>query len=107
MKNGPTWFSCKVIGIIACWVLVPVPGHAQSVSSLRCPSGYGLWGKLCLNNSSGDVVYASTPEPTARSISEHGCRTGYWRLGSLCQSPSTGDVELADDSEAQHAQAKP
>src|SRR5262245_44261917 len=83
------------IGIIIGCSPIAVMSQAQGTQS-RCPVGYWLMESLCLNNSTGDVVYAAPSGPSS-IVAVPGCRPGYWRLDSLCQSPSTGDIELVDE----------
>jgi hypothetical protein len=95
------------IGVM-CSLSTVATAQSQSSTDLRCPAGYWLMQSLCLNNSTGDVVY---PEPAAASrvLLERGCAPGYWRLDSLCLNSATGDVELVDEERwpaDQHAEAR-
>ena len=108
MNQSPTRVTCKIIGIVTTCFVIAMPAISQGASGLQCPAGYWLYGSLCLNNTSGDVVYASAPK-ASRVVSEVGCAPGYWRYGPLCLSPETGDVELADEqlhTQGQRVQAK-
>lgn len=96
MNPSTPRLTSKILGIVASCFVVAVPALPQVASGLQCPAGYWLYGSMCLNNTSGDVVYASAPK-AARMASERGCAPGYWRYGQLCLSSETGDVELADD----------
>ena len=96
MHPNPARLKSTAIGIVMCCFAIAAPARSQDASSLQCPSGYWLYGSLCLNNGSGDVVYAST-QKAARAESEAGCTPGYWRYGELCMSSATGDVEMADE----------
>lgn len=107
MNPSTPRLTSKFLGIVASCFVVAVPALPQDASGLQCPAGYWLYGSMCLNNTSGDVVYASAPK-ASRMASERGCAPGYWRYGQLCLSSETGDVELADDQlhpKGRHAQA--
>jgi hypothetical protein len=108
MNQSPTRVTCQIIGIIATCFVVAMPAISQGASGLKCPAGYWLHGSLCLNNTSGDVAYASAPKASQLG-SEVGCAPGYWRYGALCLIPETGDVKLADAQlhpQGQRTQAK-
>jgi hypothetical protein len=96
MKQTPAYLASKVIAIVACCFAVAAPASPQDAARLQCPAGYWLYGSLCLNDGTGDVVYASAPEAVGVEPGI-GCRSGYWRYGKLCMNSVTGDVEMADE----------
>jgi hypothetical protein len=107
MHKGHKWLAFATISVICS---LPIAAAAQSPerTDLRCPVGYWLMQSLCLNSSTGDVVYAE-PAAASRVLLEPGCAPGYWRLDSQCHSPATGDVELVDEERwpaSQHAEAR-
>ena len=65
MNQSPARVTCQIIGIVATCFMVAMPAISQGASGSQCPAGYWLYGSLCLNNTSGDVVYASAPEAAA------------------------------------------
>jgi hypothetical protein len=80
--------------VCAC-LSVAAMAQSQSAAKQVCPATYWLMGTLCLNDDTGDVVMASTPE-TNRIASRMACRPGYWRMAGVCLDLESGDVELAD-----------
>jgi hypothetical protein len=107
MHKSSNWLAFATIGVI-CSLPIAAAAQSQERTVLRCPAGYWLMQSLCLNSSTGDVVYAE-PAAASRVLLEPGCAPGYWRLDSQCHSPATGDVELVDEERwpaSQHAEAR-
>ena len=90
MKQSPARLTSTAIGVVVSCFVGAAAARSQEASSLQCPAGYWLHGSLCLNNGTGDVVYAST-QRAAPAGSEAGCTPGYWRYGELCMSSATGE----------------
>ena len=65
MNQSPARVTCQIIGIVATCFVVAMPAISQGASGLQCPAGYWLYGSLCLNNTSGDVLYASAQKAAA------------------------------------------
>ena len=68
MNQSPARVACKIIGIVTTCFVVAAPAISQGASGLQCPAGYWLYGSLCLDNTSGDVVYASAPKAAAAQL---------------------------------------
>lgn len=96
MRNIAKKFVLATIGGVV-WGYSPMAiAQSEGQASRSCRPGYWQMGSLCLNNSTGDVVYAETTS-SSNVLLEAGCAPGYWRLDSLCLHSDTGDVELVDE----------
>ena len=109
MRNKHLRLVLITVGMVIAWSSAPEMAQSAETTPPRCPAGFWLMDPLCMNNSTGDVVYAVRPVHSGVTA-VLGCRAGYWRLDSLCVSPATGDVELASDQrldgQDQHARRK-
>ena len=94
MNQNYTRLTGLVIGIAMC--CLAAPARSQDTSALQCPAGYWRHDSVCIDSTTGDVVYASVPK-SLRAESEAGCAPGYWRYGEVCISHETGDVEMAEE----------
>src|SRR5262245_243376 len=95
MNKNLATFALATIGIVIGSISTSTISQSQSSTDPRCPAGYWLMARVCIDLDTGDVVNALAPSGVA---SEPGCAPGYWRLDKLCHSPFTGDVELVDET---------